>query len=145
MRCKDIMKVDLKTAWTLDTCADVAERMRAYGVGFLPVCNDEGEVVGTITDRDLAVRQVAYRMSHDTPIYRVMSSGPVTCSPEDTLGYAEDLMRSSRKARIICVNERMHPVGVISLSDIADEEFVWRSGSLLRDVSARETRRQPRL
>ena len=140
MRCNDIMKVHVETCWVMDSCADVAERMRSCGIGFLPVCNDAGEIVGTITDRDLTVRLLAYRMTYDTPVYRVMSTGPVTCKPEDALSFAEELMRSCHKSRIVCVNAQMVPVGVISLSDIAEADFSWRAGKMLRDVSSRERR-----
>lgn len=141
MRCKDIMKTDVETCWVLDAAADVAGRMRMTGVGFMPVCSDTGEIVGTITDRDLAMRVLAERRPHGTPIHRVMSVDPVTCSPFDDLAFAEELMRRWRKARIVCVDDRMRPVGVISLSDIADAEYAWRAGRVLRDVSARETHR----
>ncbi len=141
MRCRDIMKTDVETCWVMDAAADVAERMRTSGVGFMPVCNDTGEVVGTITDRDLAVRVLAERRPHGTPIHRVMSTDPVTCSPYDDLALAEELMRRWRKSRIVCVDDRMRAIGVISLSDIADAEYAWRAGRVLRDVSARESRR----
>ena len=138
MRCRDIMKRDVESCWVFDPAAEVADRMRARGIGFLPVCNDAGEVVGTITDRDLAIRLVARRLPHGTPIHRVMSTGPVTCSPEDDLGFAEALMRRCHKSRMVCVDGYMRPVGVISLSDVADAELPWRAGRVLRDISARE-------
>ena len=141
MRCRDVMKTDVETCWTMDSTAHIAERMRVHGIGFLPVCEDTGEVVGTITDRDIAIRLVAQRLPHNTPVHRVMSTGVVTCSPDDDLGYAEDLMRRFHKSRIVCVDDRMRPVGVISLSDIAEAAYVWRAGRVARDVSSRETHR----
>lgn len=135
------MSTEIETCWVMDAAADVAERMRASAVGFLPVCNDTGEIVGTITDRDLAMRVLAERRPHGTPVHRVMSIDAVTCSPYDDLGFAEELMRRWRKSRIVCVDDRMRPVGVISLSDIAEAEYAWRAGRVLRDVSAREGHR----
>jgi CBS domain-containing protein len=132
------MKTDIESAWIMDATADVAERMRVRGVGFVPVCNDAGEVVGTITDRDIAIRLVAARLPYGTPVHRVMSTGPVTCSPEDSLAFAEDLMRRAHKSRMICIDDRLRPVGIISLSDVADADYAWRAGRVLRDVSWRE-------
>lgn len=142
MRCRDIMKTDVDMCWVMDSAADVAERMRVRGIGFMPVCNDSGEVVGTITDRDLAVRLLARRLPYETPVHRIMSTAPVTCSPFDPLDLAEERMRRYHKSRIICVDDRMWPVGVISLSDIAEEEHAWRAGRVLREVASREARRQ---
>jgi CBS domain-containing protein len=141
MRCNDVMKHEVETCWMMDSVTDVANRMRARGVGFIPVCNDASEVVGTITDRDLTIRVLAQGLPYNTPVHRVMSTSPITCMAHDDLTYAEDLMRRYHKSRIVCVDDRMRPIGVISLSDVADAEYAWRSGRVLREVSSRETSR----
>ena len=38
---------------------DCARLMRDESIGFVPVCNDRGEPIGAITDRDLAIRVLA--------------------------------------------------------------------------------------
>jgi CBS domain-containing protein len=44
--------------------SEAATMMRDANVGFLPVCSlSTGEVLGTITDRDIAIRLVASEMS----------------------------------------------------------------------------------
>ncbi|MBX3192781.1 MAG: CBS domain-containing protein [Labilithrix sp.] len=138
MRCKDIMKIDVEVCWVMDPAAEVAERMRTRGIGFLPVCSETGEVVGTVTDRDLTVRLLAERLPHRTPIHRIMSTTPVTCSPFDPLALAEDTMRRHHIRRIVCVDERNRPLGIISLADIADVEFGW---PLLREGGLRDVQR----
>jgi CBS domain-containing protein len=138
MRCHEIMKTNVASCWVYDPIASVAARMRARDVGFMPVCNDAGEVVGTITDRDLVIRAMADRASSDLPVHRVMSTPPIACHPTDDIEHAEDLMRRHYKSRMVCVDGRGRPVGVISLSDIADVEYAWRAGRVLRDIAARE-------
>jgi CBS domain-containing protein len=140
MRCSEIMKTDVEACWVMDSIADVAERMRNRGMGFLPVCDDAGEVVGTITDRDIVVRVVARQLSYETPVHQVMSIGAVTCRPQDGLSLAEDRMRRNRKSRLVVVDESRRPIGVISLSDIAERDFTWRTGRLMRDITGREHR-----
>jgi CBS domain-containing protein len=139
----DIMKTDVEACWVMEPAADVAARMRARGVGFLPVCNDTGEVVGTITDRDLTVRLLAQRLPYGTPIHRVMSTNPVTCSPYDDLELAEDIIRRYHNRRIICVDDRLRPVGIISRTDVAEAGagYGWRPGRLLRESALRDTPR----
>lgn len=58
----------------------VAERMKARKVGFLPVCDETGAVVGTVTDRDLAVRVLAeHRSVAATRVHDVMTpTGTIT-------------------------------------------------------------------
>ncbi len=59
MRCEEIMKRDTECVSPTDTIERAAAMMRDANVGFLPVCDAEKRVVGTITDRDIAIRLVA--------------------------------------------------------------------------------------
>jgi CBS domain-containing protein len=129
-----------------DAASRVAAIMRSRKLGFMPVCDTNGRVVGTVTDRDLTVRVLAEcfqsstpRLVSSTPLRFVMTPGPVTCAPSDDLAVAEDLMRRYHKSRIICVDPEKKPIGVISLSDIArgDQDHV---GELLREITEREVR-----
>lgn len=139
MRCGDVMN-KVECCLIDDPVAEIAKRMRARHVGFLPVINNAGQVIGTITDRDLTIRVLADRLSPETPVQAVMTKGPVTCKPEDPLEDAEQLMERYYKWRIVVVDTHRRPVGVISLSDIADAEQAWRAAKLLREVSSREVR-----
>jgi len=139
MRCREIMH-KVECCFLDDPVADIASRMRSLHVGFMPVCNQAGEIIGTITDRDLTVRVLGDRLRLDTPVQGVMSMGPVTCSPSDRLEEAEHLMERFYKWRIVCVDDKNRPVGVISLSDIAEVERASRAGRLLRQISSREVR-----
>jgi CBS domain-containing protein len=139
MRCRDIMKRDVDCCWADDSVAEAASRMRARGVGFLPVCDATGEVIGTITDRDLTIRVLADCLHPiHTKIGDVMTPGVVAVSPDASLRDAEELMESHRKSRIVCVNRWRQPVGIISLSDIAEHEPFWRVAHVMRTVAQRE-------
>src|SRR5207253_2211913 len=127
MRCADLMKHDVESCWSEDPVCDVAARMRARNVGFLPVVDDDGTVIGTITDRDLAIRVLADDLPSYVPVGRVMSRGVVMCAPEASLREAEELMRRNRKSRIVCVDQHGRPVGVISLSDVVGAETSGRA------------------
>jgi CBS domain-containing protein len=139
MRCGEVMN-QVECCFVDDSVAHVAGRMRARHVGFLPVCNDHGQVIGTITDRDLTVRILADRLSPETPVQAVMSKGPITCRAEAPLEDVERLMERYYKWRIVVVDPRRRPIGIISISDIADTEQYGRTGKLLRDISSREVR-----
>ena len=67
--------------------------MREDNIGFLPVCDQLGKVLGTLTDRDIAIRVVADGRLPTTMVEDVMTSEVVACSPKDTLEKAEALAR----------------------------------------------------
>lgn len=138
--CRDVMKSDVKCLDPQETVMDAAVRMREEGIGFLPVCDDTGQVLGTITDRDVTVRVVAVGESTAWPVGNYMTPRAVACRPSDDLATAEEIMSQEQVSRILCVNERGELEGVISLSDIAQVEEEGRAARTLRDVSEREVR-----
>src|SRR5262249_26183785 len=137
MRCQDIMKKDIESVSPTESVQRAAERMRDQKVGFLPVCDSSRKVLGAITDRDLVIRVLASGQAANTPIEDVMTRETGCCRPEDDLRIAEDLMGSKQKSRIMCLDAGGRLVGVISLSDIAQQESAEASKTL-REVSARE-------
>ncbi len=141
MLCEQVMKRDVKSLTENQTARAAARLMREAGVGFLPVCDADGKVVGTVTDRDIVIRLAAAESGAlDTALDKVMTHDVVACSPKDDLSKAEELMESSRKSRILCVDDVGRAMGVISLSDIARYETDERLSKLLRTITSREAR-----
>jgi CBS domain-containing protein len=138
MRCEEIMKRDVECVSPRDTVEDAASRMRQANVGFLPVCDQSNKVLGTLTDRDIAIRLVAARKPGSTHVEDVMTTEVVACRPEDDVREAENAMAQHQKSRIMCVDDGGRLVGVISLSDIAQHETGERASETLREVSERE-------
>jgi CBS domain-containing protein len=139
MLCKDIMKTDIECVSPATSIEDAAGKMRDQNVGFLPVCDEGMKTVGTVTDRDIAVRLVAEGGASTAPVESIMTRDIIYCRPEDDLNYARELMAQSQVSRIICANRRGRIEGIISLSDITalDEQL---GAATLREVSAREAR-----
>jgi CBS domain-containing protein len=140
MRCQDMMKRDVQCVSPGDTVQNAAIRMRDENIGFLPVCDPNRQVLGTVTDRDLALRVLAEGLPATTRLAEVMTDEVIACRPEDDLRRAEELMARHRKSRIMCVSESGALAGVISLSDIARGEKPARAAQTMRDVSEREAR-----
>ena len=88
MLCREVMKATVECIQPHDSVQAAARRMRAANVGFLPVCNPSGRVVGTVTDRDLVVRSLADGMELDTPVSDVMTTDVITCLETDSLARA---------------------------------------------------------
>jgi CBS domain-containing protein len=114
--------------------------MRDANVGFLPVCDDAKRVIGTLTDRDLAVRVLAEGLSPNSPTQGLYTREVVACRPENDLQKAEALMAQHQKSRIPCVDIEGRLLGVISLSDIAQRESSSRTAQMLQQISQREAR-----
>ncbi len=140
MRCRDVMLNLVYTCPENDSVLECARKMRDEKIGFIPVTAADGQLVGVLTDRDIAVRVVAENKPLTTPVRQVMSvGGLVTCTPDDDLLFLEKRMASEKKSRAV-VLEKGRLVGVISLSDIARRETsIRRTGALLRDVTQRES------
>jgi CBS domain-containing protein len=138
MMCQDLMKSDVKCISPLTTLEEAAVRMRDDGIGFLPVCDDAGRAIGTITDRDITIRALASGESGSQPVKPFMTRSVVGCRRTDDLAYAADLMSQEKVSRILCVNEEGVLEGVISLSDIAQLEDGALASYTLRNVSDRE-------
>lgn len=140
MRCEEIMKRDVECMSPRDTVEDAAMRMRDQNVGFLPICDANKKVLGTLTDRDLVLRVIAGKKPMNTPLEQIMTREVVSCRPSDDIQKAEQLMAQKAKSRIMCIDDGGRLVGVISLSDIAQVEDAPRFLETLKQVSEREVR-----
>jgi CBS domain-containing protein len=144
-RCQDIMKRDIECLSSGASASDAARRMRDRNVGFLPVCDQSMKVLGTVTDRDIAIRLVAEELAPGTEVEWLMTREIVACDPRDDIQKAEELMGTHRKSRIMCVDEDGTLVGVISLSDIVKLDSGRAAAMTLRRVAERENRAEARL
>ena len=137
MHISDLMKREPQRVLSHDTCRMAARRMRDENVGFLRVCDREGRVLGTITDRDIAIRLVADGQAPEMPVGDVMSREVVACHVDDELERAEQLMAASQKSRLVVVDGDGRLRGVVSLSDVAEHDMAHAAETIAR-VSRRE-------
>jgi len=139
MKVLELMKRNVHVVADIDDALVAARMMRDHDVGFLPVCNEAGCVVGIVTDRDLALRVCAEDLrAVATPVGAVMTHGAISCRPQQTIGHAERLMRRHLVTRILVVDDEARPIGVVSLSDVAQYERPARVGRTLRAVTVRK-------
>ncbi|MFH0900896.1 MAG: CBS domain-containing protein [Pseudomonadota bacterium] len=139
MLCEEIMRKDVQMVAPDDSAQTAASKMRDENIGFLPVVDQSGAILGTVTDRDLATRLVAG--GHDpahTPVGTVMTRGVVSCHPSDDIRRAEELMRRNHKSRIVCIDSANRLAGIISLSDIVQYEEEKEAVQTVKEVAQRE-------
>ncbi len=139
MKCVDLMKSEVETFRENDLVNTIARRMRDVNIGFVPICDADGRPVGTLTDRDIALRVCAEDLrAGATRAADVMTREVVTCREADDLAWAEELMARHHKSRMMIVDDGGRLEGIISLSDIADEEDDARAAATLRQIAERE-------
>lgn len=104
----------LKPSASLIEAARAIEQNRIGAI----VVQDQGRVVGIVTDRDLAVRALGRARDPNTTTLRdVMTPSPLTLSPADARADAIRLMQEHNIRRIPLVeDERI--VGMITLDDL---------------------------
>jgi CBS-domain-containing membrane protein len=141
MKCRQIMKALVACISPTGTAELAAQRMNDSNVGFLPVCDDDARVLGALTDRDIAIRIVAKGRSALTPVCDIMTPDAVFCRPDDDIEVAEGLMAEHQKSRILCCDDDLRLVGVISLSDLAKDDPPGATRTL-GAIAAREASRQ---
>ena len=140
MLCQEIMKPGVECLSPTATAQLAAQRMRDLNVGFLPICDADKKVLGTVTDRDLSVRVLAEGRPPNTPVREMMTEPVITCRPDDNLGTVQKLMGQYHKSRIIVIDDGGRAVGVISLSDIAQYAEPAGAAQTMKKVSEREAR-----
>jgi CBS domain-containing protein len=78
----------------------------------------QGALVGIISERDYARKIILKkRLSHDTPVADIMTSGPITVTPDDTLHHCMEIM-TERRFRHLPVVTSGQVVGMVSIGDL---------------------------
>lgn len=140
MRCRDIMRSPVRTISEDDTVEIAAKIMREANIGFLPVHDFSAHFVGTLTDRDIALRIVAEGLPTGTKVGLVMTREAIACRPDDPIQDAERMMATHRKSRIVCTTGSGYIEGVISIGDLATDDAPASVGRLLREIATRDVR-----
>jgi CBS domain-containing protein len=120
-----------------DTVQEAAQRMRANVIGALPVV-EGGELVGIVTDRDLAMRVVApAEPPWETYVREVMTRKPAICRRDEPLEAAIERMVSARVRRLIVVDEDGAVAGMVSVDDlVVIEQTCAMALRVLRQLAA---------
>jgi len=138
MRCIDVMRQPVQVCRDSESVAVAARRMRDGNIGFLPVVGADGRTLGVLTDRDIVVRVCAEGHSaRRTAVKDAMTVGVVACGPLDDLTTVQELMRRHRKSRVLVQEVDGHPVGVVSIADLA-QHMEPETARTLRAVVRRE-------
>ena len=132
---KDAMTSNPCTIDADQTVAYAARMMRDEDVGLAPVVEGQ-RLVGTLTDRDIAVRVVAEGKDPQVvKVREVASTDLVTVDPQQDLDEALRLMADHQVRRLPVVENEGRVVGVLAQADIAEEAKPKKVGELVEEIS----------
>jgi len=120
---KEIMKIKSKNVWSVSPKATVFEALKVMGekeIGALMVIDDNGKVVGIISERDYARKIILKgRTSRETPVEDIMTpmSSMYTVKLDNTV---EDCMViiTGKRIRHLPVFDGEKFLGLISIGDV---------------------------
>jgi CBS domain-containing protein len=137
------MGKSIQDVMTSNPCAIEADQPVAYAakmmkdedVGLAPIVEGD-RLIGTLTDRDIAVRVVAEGRDPQTVAVReVASTDVVTVDSQQDLDEALKLMARHQVRRLPVVEEDGRLVGVIAQADVADEAKAKKVGEVVEEIS----------
>ena len=134
MRIRDAMSRDVQVARPDDSLQNVAHRMGQGDFGFLPVA-DGDQLIGVITDRDIAVRAVGSGAMPSARVAEYLSRDALVVREDEDIKVALDLMRSRQIRRLAVIDKDGRLVGVISLGDLSNRVKEKYAGEALEDIS----------
>jgi CBS domain-containing protein len=105
---------------THDSLERAAQLMWECDIGCLPVVDAQGHIAGMITDRDVCM--AAYMQGtllRAIQVADVMSKQVYSCHEDVEIDAIERVMRQHQIRRMPVIDDDSHPVGIISINDLA--------------------------
>ena len=136
MKVSDVMTTDVETVQLDSTLEEVASIMKIENVGAVPVLDEDDDLIGIITDRDIVVRCVADgKDPAETHVEEVLSHELETIEPDVDIEEAAQLM-ADKQIRRLPVCEDGELIGMLSIGDLAVKApRTEPSAEALRDIS----------
>ena len=121
MKAREIMTANPRTVTPDTNLPEVARLMQSEDVGIVPVVDAGGsrQLVGVVTDRDIALRVVGEgRDPNSVRVSDVMSTNVRTCREDDSVDDVMDVMGTEQVRRVPIVDERGSLVGIVAQADV---------------------------
>ena len=135
---KTVREVMTSNPCTIDADKDVAhaaKMLRDEDVGVAPIVEGD-QLVGVLTDRDIAIKVVAEGKDPQTTKVRdIASKDIVTIDPQQDLDEALRLMAQHQVRRLPVVEEDGKVVGIVAQADVALASSDAKTGELVEEIS----------
>ncbi len=136
MQIRDIMTRQVAIVSPDTPLKEAARMMRDANIGFLPV-GEQDRLVGTLTDRDIAIRAVADgKDPNSAKVGDAMTRDIAYAFDDQDSSEAAQIMAEKQIRRLTILNRDKRLVGVVAIADLAvktgDDDVV---GQTVQDVS----------
>jgi acetoin utilization protein AcuB len=124
MKVLDVMTTNPLTVTPAESVGQADELMNANRIRQLPVV-EHGELVGIVTDRDIRsflsgslAEPEARERALNTPVREIMTTEPITLSPDDDLQEAVELLINEKMGGVPVVDETEGLLGIVTYVDL---------------------------
>ncbi len=102
------------------TVKDALEIMANYKISGVPVVDDEGKLIGILTNRDL---RFLHKKDYSKPVYEFMTKAPLITAREGiTLEEAVEILQKHKVEKLPVVDEHGKLKGLITIKDIVKKK-----------------------
>ena len=119
MKVKNLMTPEPRTCTRATNLAEAAALMLDADCGILPVVDDQGKIVGVVTDRDMYIALATRnKLASQLTVGEVARSEVVTCGPDDDVQAALATMKQHHVRRLPVEGFGGTVAGIVSMNDI---------------------------
>jgi CBS domain-containing protein len=137
MKVHEAMTTSPATCEPTTSLRVVAQLMNVHDCAAIPITRN-GELVGIITDRDIACRAVAKESNApDMPVSAFMTEPVIAVGPDDPLDMAAELMSENRIHHLPVMTSEGRLVGMLAQSDLGRRMTNREFGEMARRTSIR--------
>ena len=123
MKVREVMTTDIEFASLDSTLEELATMMRDSNVGAIPVLDEDDDLAGIVTDRDIVIRCIAEGTDvTECTAGDILSEDIHTIEPETSVEEAAELMQRYQVRRLPVVEEG-ELIGMLSLGDLAVKSY----------------------
>jgi len=133
-KIREVMTPAPETIQADRPATEAAQKMKEADAGMIPVMTN-GNLLGTVTDRDIALRIVAEgKDPQSTLVGEIASTDPITVAPDEDLDAALEKM-AKHQVRRLPVVEDGRLIGVVAQADVAREGDEKAVGHTVEEIS----------
>ena len=118
---KLVTKLSKRKCFTLsenDTLKTASEKLQKHNIGGLPVLSTQNNnIIGIVSERDLARYIFNNEFKNDLPITKIMSKNLITCNLNTSVTELMEII-SDNKIRHIPIMEEKKLLGMVSIGDV---------------------------